>query len=71
MVVCPPYGCAGFGREADLDFRRPLEFQMRAKNAWLKLHKPELLEQFKFSDFELHLVEQGTVNGGLWRKPHV
>jgi hypothetical protein len=33
---------------------------MRPKNAWLKLHKPELLEQFKLSDFELHLVEQGN-----------
>jgi hypothetical protein len=28
-----------------------LEFQMRPKNAWLKLHKPQLLEQFKLSDF--------------------
>ena len=35
------------------------EFQMCPKNAWLKLHKPELLEQLKVSDFELHLVEQG------------
>ena len=26
-----------------------LEFQMCPKNAWLKLHKPELLEQFKRS----------------------
>src|SRR5258705_11158875 len=33
---------------------------MRRKNAWLKLHKLELLEQFKLSDFELHLVEQGN-----------
>jgi hypothetical protein len=32
---------------------------MCPKNAWLKLHKPELLEQLKVSDFELHLVEQG------------
>jgi hypothetical protein len=37
-----------------------LEFQMRRKNAWLELHKPELLERFKLSDFELHLVEQGN-----------
>jgi len=36
------------------------EFQMCPKNAWLKLHKPELLEQFKLSDLELHLVEQGS-----------
>jgi hypothetical protein len=27
-----------------------LEFQMCPKNAWLKLHKPQLLEQQKLSD---------------------
>lgn len=37
-----------------------LEFQMCPKNTWLKLHKPELLDQFKLSEFELHLVEQGN-----------
>ena len=37
-----------------------LEFQVCPKNAWLKLHKPELLEQFKLSDLEFHLVEQGS-----------
>ncbi len=37
-----------------------LEFQMCPKNTWLKLHRPELLHQFKLSEFELHLVEQGN-----------
>ena len=37
-----------------------LEFQMCPKNTWLKLHRPELLQQFKLSEFELHLVEQGN-----------
>ena len=37
-----------------------LEFQMCPKNTWLKLHKPDLLHQFKLSEFELHLVEQGN-----------
>ncbi len=31
-----------------------------AKNVWLKLHKPELLEEFALSEFERHLVEQGN-----------
>jgi hypothetical protein len=30
------------------------------KDAWLKLHKPELRGQFVFSEFELHLMEQGN-----------
>jgi hypothetical protein len=37
-----------------------LEFQMCPRNTWLKLHNPELLQQFKLSDFELHLLEQGN-----------
>ena len=48
-----------------------LEFQMCPKNTWLKLHKPELLHQFKLSEFELHLVEQGNeveaFARNLWR----
>jgi hypothetical protein len=45
---------------ADLDFEDAfLEFQMCPKNAWLKLHKPELLEQFKLSDFELSPCREG------------
>ena len=47
-----------------------LEFQMCAKNTSLKLHRPELLHQFKLSEFELHLVEQGneveTFARNLW-----
>ena len=30
------------------------------KDAWLKLHKPELRSQFTPSEFELHLMEQGN-----------
>jgi hypothetical protein len=37
-----------------------VEFQMCPKNTWLRLHKRELLQQFKISEFELHLVEQGS-----------
>src|SRR5262245_30954470 len=37
-----------------------LEFQMCPKNTWRKVHKPQLLHQFKLSEFELHLVEQGN-----------
>ena len=36
------------------------EFLFCPKNIWLKLHKPELLEKYKLSDFELHLIEQGN-----------
>ncbi len=36
------------------------EFLFCPKNIWLKLHKPELLEKFKLSEFELNLVEQGN-----------
>lgn len=30
------------------------------KNAWLKLHKPELAEHFIISEFDKHLMEQGN-----------
>ena len=47
-----------------------LEFQLCPKDTWLKLHKPELLEQFAPSEFERHLMEQGNeveaVARGLW-----
>lgn len=36
------------------------EFIFCPKNIWLKLHKPELLQKFKLSDYELHLIEQGN-----------
>lgn len=31
-----------------------------AKNVWLKLHRPDIAEQFELSEFEKHLVEQGN-----------
>lgn len=31
-----------------------------AKNTWLKLHNPELLDEFELSDFEKQLIEQGN-----------
>ncbi len=37
-----------------------LEFLMCPKNIWLKRHKPELLDMFSLSPFELQLVEQGN-----------
>ncbi len=37
-----------------------LEFLICPKNTWFKLHKPELLEMFALSPFELQLVEQGN-----------
>ena len=37
-----------------------LEFLMCPKNIWLKIHKPELLDLFSLSPFELQLVEQGN-----------
>jgi len=30
------------------------------KNAWLKLHKPELLAHFTMSEFDKHLMEEGN-----------
>ena len=37
-----------------------LEFLLCPKNIWLKLHRPELMELFALSPFELQLVEQGN-----------
>ncbi len=37
-----------------------LDFLICPKNIWFKLHKPELLESFALSPFELQLVEQGN-----------
>ncbi len=37
-----------------------LDYLFCAKNVWLKLHKPELLEKFALSEFEKHLLEQGN-----------
>src|SRR5271166_4418025 len=37
-----------------------LEFLICPKNIWLKLHRPELMELFALSPFELQLVEQGN-----------
>src|SRR5262249_9039973 len=33
---------------------------MCPKDTWLKLHKPTLLDKFKPTQFELHLMEQGS-----------
>ncbi|AGK57023.1 hypothetical protein HYPDE_26713 [Hyphomicrobium denitrificans 1NES1] len=47
-----------------------LEFQLCPRDTWLKLHKPELVEQFTPTAFELHLMEEGNaiehVGRGLW-----
>ena len=37
-----------------------LEYLYCSKNIWLKMHRPELLQKFRLSDFERHLVEQGN-----------
>lgn len=37
-----------------------LEFLQCSKNTWLKLHRPELHEHYKLSEFEEHLLEQGN-----------
>ncbi len=37
-----------------------LEFLMCPKNIWLKIHKPELIDLFGLSPFELQLAEQGN-----------
>ncbi len=37
-----------------------LNYVFCAKNTWLKLHKPELLEKFTLSAFEQNLMEQGN-----------
>lgn len=36
------------------------EYLFCPKNIWLKLHRPELLDKYKLSEYELHLVEQGN-----------
>lgn len=37
-----------------------LQFQICPKDTWLRLHKPELVEQFTLTEFEKHLLEQGN-----------
>jgi hypothetical protein len=37
-----------------------LQFQICPKDTWLRLHKPELVEQFVLTEFEKHLLEQGN-----------
>ena len=37
-----------------------LQFQVCAKDTWLRLHKPELVETFTLTEFETHLLEQGN-----------
>ncbi len=37
-----------------------LDYLFCAKNLWLKLHKPELLEQFTLSDYEQRLADEGN-----------
>jgi hypothetical protein len=37
-----------------------LQYQICPKDTWLRLHKPELVETFTPSEFELHLMEQGS-----------
>ncbi len=37
-----------------------LEYQACGKNAWLKLHKPEVQDMFKLSEFEQGLLEKGN-----------
>lgn len=36
------------------------DFLYCPRNVWLKLHRPELLEHYKRSEFEKHLLEQGN-----------
>ena len=44
-----------------------LQFQMCPKDTWLMLHKPKLVAQFKPTEFELHLMEQGNEVEGVAR----
>jgi Domain of unknown function(DUF2779) len=37
-----------------------LQFQICPKDTWLWLHKPELVEKFVPTEFEMHLFEQGN-----------
>ena len=45
-----------------------LQFQMCPKDTWLMLHKPKLVAQFKPTEFELHLMEQGNEVEGVARE---
>lgn len=49
-----------------------LEYLNCPKNAWLKLHKPELKKLFGLTEFEKHLTEQGMIveNFAQRRFPH-
>jgi hypothetical protein len=37
-----------------------LQFQICPKDTWLRLHKPVLVESFRLTEFEKHLLEQGN-----------
>ena len=37
-----------------------LQYQICPKDTWLRLHKPELVESFKLTEFDKHLLEQGN-----------
>jgi hypothetical protein len=37
-----------------------LEYQICPKDTWLRLHKPELVESFTLTEFDMHLLEQGN-----------
>lgn len=37
-----------------------LHFQMCPKDTWLQLHRPDFIEKFAPTDFDKHLMEQGT-----------
>ncbi|MDE2312284.1 MAG: DUF2779 domain-containing protein [Patescibacteria group bacterium] len=37
-----------------------IEFLDCRKNSWLKIHKPELIDLYELSDFELNLLRQGN-----------
>lgn len=37
-----------------------LQYQICPKDTWLRLHRPELVDSFIMTDFELHLLEQGN-----------
>jgi hypothetical protein len=38
-----------------------LQFQICPKDTWLRLHKPELVDSFTPTEFEMHLLEQGNL----------
>jgi uncharacterized protein DUF2779 len=37
-----------------------LQYQICPKDTWLRLHKPELVEDFRLTEFDKHLLEQGN-----------